>query len=85
MLQGGDSLEDGGDHQIGHGADEAGHDDEYRGHDQRHDTLQVLVEFLVIALGGTTQRDIDFAGLLADGDHVDEQGWEGAATIRNIG
>ena len=69
-----DRLEDRGHHQVGEGADEYGHEDENRWHDQRHDTLQVFVEFLVIALGGAVQGEINFSRLLSNGDHVDEKG-----------
>lgn len=72
----GDRLEDRGDHQIGHGADQASHDDENRGHDECHDALQIFVELLVIALGRATQGLVDFSGLFAHGNHVDEQGRE---------
>jgi len=81
----GDGLEDGGDHEVGHGSDEAGHDDEDGGHDEGHDALEVLVEFLVVSLGGAAEGLVDFSGLFADGDHVDEERGEGSGADECFG
>ncbi len=81
----GDGLEDGGDHEVGEGTDEESHEDEDGGHDEFHDALEIFVEFLVVAFGGAAEGLVDFSGLFSDGDHVDEEGGEGAGADHGFG
>ena len=81
----GDGLEDGGEDQIHHAANQNGHDDEDYGGDECHEAGDGFAHLAVVPFGGAAPGDVDFSGLLADGYHVDEEGWEGTAAGEGFG
>src|SRR5688572_9634557 len=65
-------VEDGEEHADDDGSDEAGHEKEHQGLGQRDKHAEVAVEVGLVGDGEADQLLAEAAGLLGDGDHLDD-------------